>query len=163
MIIVSVPIRRNFMKAAISPLVTAAIAAALALATFATSVPAQETTTEDNTVVEKSVILKSGHRKETDTTEIQFQPASTADDINMQMLHDFGEVKQTDRKVATDIARHPEVVDNASYVAKHPALQAFLEKYPAAHQEIVESPGNFVTPVAGSKWNSHEAAGIPRD
>ena len=46
---------------------------------------------------------------------------------------------------------------------KHPALQAFLVKYPAARDEIVESPGNFVTPVAGSKWNSHEAAGIPRD
>jgi hypothetical protein len=151
------------MKAEISRFVGIAVALGLALSSLATSALAQETTTTDNTVVEKSVILKSGHRKETDTTEIQFQPASTADDINMQMLHDFGEVKQTDHKVATDIARHPEVVDNASYVAKHPALQAFLEKYPDAHQQIVDSPGNFVTPVNGSKWNSHEAAGIPRD
>lgn len=150
------------MKPATSPFVTA-IAAALALVAFATSAPAQEATTKDNTVVEKEVIIQKGHRKETDTTEIQFEPASTADNVNMQMLHDFGAVKQNDRKVATDIARHPQVVEDAGYVAKHPALQAFLEKYPNAHQEIVDSPGNFVTPVAGSKWNSHEAAGIPRD
>ena len=97
------------------------------------------------------------------TTEIDFLPASTANDLNVQMLRDFGNVKQSDPKVATDIARNPEVVANSGYVSKHPSLHAFLEKYPDARNEIVSNPGNFVTPVAGSKWNSHEAAGIPRD
>jgi hypothetical protein len=79
------------------------------------------------------------------------------------MLRDFANVKQGDSSVATDIARNPAVVQNPGYVAKHPGLQAFLAKYPNARDEIVANTGNFVTPVAGSKWNSHEAAGIPRD
>ena len=79
------------------------------------------------------------------------------------MLRDFGPVEQNDPKVAIEIAHNPEIVQNTTYVAKHPALQAFLDKYPSARNEIVESPGNFVIPAAGSKWNSHEAAGIPRD
>jgi len=151
------------MRPATSPLVTAAIAAAFTLTAFATpSLAQQATTVTEKTIVEKKVISE-GTQPEKVTTEIQFQPAATANDINVQMLQDFGNVKQTDRKVATDIARNPEVVKDASYVAKHPALQAFLEKYPNARDEIAENPGNFVTPVAGSKWASHEAAGLPRD
>ncbi len=152
------------MKSATSPFVIAAMAAAFTLAVFVQSASAQQSTTvTEKTVVEKKVITGAAQPKESVTTELEFQPAATANDINVQMLRDFGNVKQSDPKVATDIARNPEVVGNAGYVAKHPALQAFLEKYPDARQEIVSSPGNFVTPVAGSKWNSHEAAGIPRD
>lgn len=152
------------MKPATSPLVTAAIAAAFTLAVFATSSGAQQSTTvTEKTVVEKKVITGAAQPKESVTTELEFQPAATANDINVQMLRDFGNVKQSDSKVATDIARNPEVVKDASYVATHPALQAFLEKYPNARDEIAENPGNFVTPVAGSKWASHEAAGLPRD
>ena len=79
------------------------------------------------------------------------------------MLRDFKSVKDGDPKIAADVARDPEVVQNSNYVGKHPALLAFLDKYPNARGEIVANPGNFVTPVAGSKWNSHEAAGLPRE
>jgi hypothetical protein len=151
------------MKPVPSPLLTAAIVAALALAASATSTLAQQqqttTTVTEQTVVEKKVTTPPPKV----TTELDFMPASTANDINVQMLRDFGNVKQSDPKVAIDIARNPQIVENTGYVGKHPSLQAFLAKYPAASNEIVSSPGNFVTPVAGSKWNSHEAAGIPRD
>ena len=79
------------------------------------------------------------------------------------MLRDFQNAKAADGGIANAIARNPAIVNDANYVAKHPALQAFLEKYPDARAELVDNPGNFVTPVAGSKWNSHEVAGIPRD
>jgi hypothetical protein len=145
-----------------SPIFTAALAAALALAASATSTLAQQTTT--TTVTEQTVVEKKATTPPPKvTTELDFMPASTANDINVQMLRDFGNVKQSDPKVAVDIARNPEIVENTGYVGKHPSLQAFLQKYPAASNEIVSSPGNFVTPVAGSKWNSHEAAGIPRE
>jgi len=151
------------MKPAASPLVTAAIAAAFTLTTFATSSLAQQSTTvTEKTVVEERVVTHPQPR-EIVTTEIEFQPASTANDLNVRMLRDFENVKQSETGVAIDIARNPEVIENAGYVARHPALQAFLEKHPAARAEIVDSPGNFVTPVASSKWNSHEVAGIPRD
>ncbi len=150
------------MKPVPSPTLTAAIAAALALAASATATLAQQTTT--TTVTEQTVVEKKATTPPPKvTTELDFKPASTAGDINVQMLRDFGTVKQSDPKVAVDIARNPQVVENGGYVGKHPSLQAFLAKYPAASNEIVSSPGNFVTPVAGSKWNSHEAAGIPRD
>jgi hypothetical protein len=148
------------MKPIPSPILTTAISAALALGLFIPCASAQQTTTvtEQTTVVKKVTTQVPPARV---TTEIDFLPASTANDINLQMLRDFGNVEQADPRVATEIARHPEVVENDGYVGKHPSLQAFLEKYPGARQEIVNSPGNFVTPVAGSKWNSHEAAGIP--
>ena len=147
------------MKASTFPFLTAAICAAFTLTAFAGSALAQTTVTE-TTIVDKQVVTNPAPRV---TTEIDFLPASTANDLNVAMLRDFESVKQEDRSVATEIARNPNVVENAVYVGKHPALQAFLEKYPDARNEIIESPGNFVTPVSGSKWNSHEVAGIPRD
>jgi hypothetical protein len=139
-----------------SPFVTAAISTALALSVFATSALAQQSATsgESSTVVEQH-----GNK----TTELEFKPAAAAHDLNVQMLRDFETVKAGDSQVGPAIAKDPGLVQDTGFVGKHPSLQAFLEKYPDARQEIVSSPGNFVTPVAGSKWNSHEAAGIPRD
>jgi len=148
------------MRASTSPFVTAAIGAAFALAGLAGAAFAQSTVT--TTTVDQQTVTRVPPPQVV-TTDIEFQPASTAHDLNEQMLRDFENVKQDDRSVATEIARNPNLVANASYVGKHPALQAFLEKYPTARNEILDSPGNFVTPVNGSKWNSHEAAGIPRD
>jgi hypothetical protein len=150
------------MKPVTSPLVTAAIAAAFSLTAITGSALAQSVTVQKTAVDQKTVTRTPPPRAEVVNTEIEFQPASSAADLNVQMLRDFENVK-ADHSVAVEIARNPAVVNDASYVAKHPALQAFLEKYPDARGEIVESPGNFVTPVAGSKWNSHEVAGVPRD
>jgi hypothetical protein len=151
------------MKPALSPIVTAAIAAAFTLTGLATSSRAQQTAVVTQTTVDqKTVTTVAPPRVETTTTDIEFQPASKARDLDVQMLRDFESVN-ADHSVAVAIARNPEIVNDSGYVAKHPALQAFLEKYPNARDEIVASPGNFVTPVAGSKWNSHEVAGIPRD
>ena len=147
------------MRASPSPFITAALGAAFTFA-FVGAACAQSSVT--TTTVDEQTVTRVPPPQVV-TTDIEFQPASTAHDLNKQMLRDFENVKADDRTVATDIARNPNVVANASFVAKHPALQAFLDKYPNARNEIVDSPGNFVTPVNGSKWNSHEAAGIPRD
>ena len=112
---------------------------------------AQETTT--------TITEKRGNA----TTEMEFKPASSAHDLDVNMMRDFGTVKAEDPKVATELARNPALVADSGYVGKHPSLHAFLMKYPDASDKIQSSPGNFLVPVAGSKWNSHEAAGIPRD
>jgi len=147
------------MKASTSRFLPAAMGAAI-LAGFAGAAFAQTTVT--TTTVDQQTVTRVPPPQVV-TTDIEFQPASTAHDLNTPMLRDFDSVKSEDTAVASEIARNPNVVENASYVAKHPALQAFLAKYPQARNEIVDSPGNFVTPVNGSKWNSHEVAGIPRD
>ena len=151
------------MKPALSPIVTAAIATAFTLIAFAVSARAQQTTVVTKTTVDQKTVTNAPPpRVETKTTDIEFQPASKAHDLDVQMLRDFESVK-ADHGIEVAIARRPEIVNDTNFVAKRPALQAFLDKYPNAREEIVDSPGNFVTPVAGSKWNSHEAAGIPRD
>ena len=96
------------------------------------------------------------------TTETEFKPAGTSN-LDMQMLKDFSGVKQTDPAVAPELAGNPSLVENQEFLQKHPALQAFVEKYPDARHELETNPGNFVPPQPGSKWASHEAAGIPRD
>jgi hypothetical protein len=151
------------MKPATSPFFTAAIAAAFTLTAFAATALAQQSTVVEKTTIDQKTVTEAPPpRAEIKTTEIEFQPASSASDLNVQMLRDFESVK-ADHGVAVAIARNPSIVNDADYVAKHPALNAFLAKYPDARGEIAESPGNFVTPVAGSKWNSHEVAGLPRD
>jgi hypothetical protein len=150
------------MKPANSPLLIAAMVPALALMAFATASLAQQSTTVTETTVQKNVTVAAPRPIEKETV-LEFQPASTAKDLDVRMLRDFESVKASDPKVGPEIAKDPARVQDAGFVGKHPTLQAFLEKYPSARDEIVSSPGNFVTPVAGSKWNSHEAAGIPRD
>jgi hypothetical protein len=96
------------------------------------------------------------------TTETEFQPAGTSN-LNMQMLKDFSDVKQTDPAIAPKLASDPSLVENREFLHGHPALQAFLDKYPDARHQLEINPGNFVPPQPGSNWASHEAAGIPRD
>lgn len=136
---------------------TAAILAAATLALSATPAFAQPATVTETTTIDK------GAQPQKVITTIEFQPASSANDLNLQMLRDFESVKAQDPRVASAIAKDPALVQNPGFVSKHPALEVFLQRYPAARDEIVDSPGNFVTPVKGSTWNSHQVAGIPRD
>ena len=142
------------MKPHLSPAAAAAISAAL---TFA-AIPAfaQQSTTVTETTVTTRVPVQV-------ETELDFRPASSANDLNTRMLRDFQIVKEQDPAVATAIAKTPTLAGDQAYVTRHPALQAFVDKYPNAREELQDNPGNFVTPVNGSTWNSHEAAGIPRD
>jgi len=96
------------------------------------------------------------------TTETEFKPAGTAN-LNIKMLDDFSIVKQSDPAIAPQLATNPSLVENQDFVQKHPGLQAFLDKYPDARHQLETNPGNFMPPAPGSKWASHEAAGIPRD
>ena len=106
----------------------------------------------------RAIIEKHGNM----TTETEFQPAGTSN-LDIQMLKDFSSVKRSDPAVAPKLASDPSLVENQGFLQKHPTLQAFLEKYPDARHEMETNPGNFVQPQPGSKWASHEAAGIPRN
>ena len=96
------------------------------------------------------------------TTEIQFEPAGTSG-LNIQQLRDFQNVKQNDPAVAKELARKPSLVERDSFVRQHPALRAFLGKYPDARADIAQNPGNYLTPVKGSTWSSHTVSGITMD
>ena len=55
-------------------------------------------------------------------------------------------MKQIDLEVGRAIARNPRIVENEKWIAKHPQLAEFFERYPGARDEIEENPGNFVVP-----------------
>jgi hypothetical protein len=137
--------RGHIMKNALELFVIGAIVMA-----FASSALAQVT---GNTVVE--------HLGNT-TKVTEFKSAGT-NNLDITMLKDFASVKQSDPAVAPQLAKDPRLVENRDFLQKHPSLQAFLEKYPDARNKIETNPGNFMPPVAGSTWATHEAAGIPRD
>jgi len=80
-------------------------------------------------------------------------------DLNLDQLSAFSQVTSSDPALASELAKRPSLVNNQSFVGKHPALQQYLEKYPDARADIVANPGNYLTPVNGSSW-SHAPAGM---
>jgi hypothetical protein len=74
--------------------------------------------------------------------------------VNLKELRDFAQVTNADPNIAPALSRNPALVDNASFVAKHPGLGQFLTEYPNAHEEIKAHPGNFVEPTTASAWNA---------
>ena len=90
-------------------------------------------------------------------TTIVFEQSNAG--LNLDQLSAFSQVAASDPGMASKLARNPRLVDNQSFVAQHPALNEYLEKYPNARADIVSNPGNYVTPVTGSAW-SHAAAGL---
>ena len=116
---------------------------------------AQMSTTTTTTTTEKTTVT-SPAGPVVKTTEIDFAPAGTHG-LNVQMLRDFQQLKEEDPEMAHAIARNPRVVENDSFLRKYPALEEFFDQYPQARAQIISSPGNFVTPVAGSTWQSERA------
>jgi hypothetical protein len=114
--------------------------------------PLESSTTEETTTTTMPV----QQPRVINSTEIDFVPAGTHG-LNMQMLSDFSDLKDRDPQMANQIARTPTIVANQQWVAQHPGLQAFLDRYPDAREEIISSPGDFVTPVNGSTWQSERA------
>jgi hypothetical protein len=83
-------------------------------------------------------------------TTIFFQRG--VDGQQLTELQAFNQIAAADPAIAKAIARHPGIVDNGSFVQKHPGLQQFLAQYPNAKEDIRNNPGNFVVPTAGSTW-----------
>jgi hypothetical protein len=73
--------------------------------------------------------------------------------LNLKELQDFAQVTNADPNVAPALSKDPTLVDDASFVAKHPALTHFLAKYPGADEDVRAHPGNFVEPTNASAWN----------
>jgi hypothetical protein len=73
--------------------------------------------------------------------------------LNVKELQDFAPVTNADPNVAPALSKNPALVENASFVAKHPALAHFLAKYPGADEDVRAHPGNFVEPTNASVWN----------
>jgi hypothetical protein len=76
--------------------------------------------------------------------------------LDKNELRAFAQVTSADPSVAPALSKNPARVDDASFVAKHPALAQFLAEYPDAREEIKSNPGNFVEPTTASAWNASD-------
>ncbi|MGD0075841.1 MAG: hypothetical protein ABSD31_16085 [Candidatus Binataceae bacterium] len=85
-------------------------------------------------------------------TTIVFEPAN-GQDLNLDELRAFSQIANDDPGMAKALAKNPKLIDSESFVSKHPGLQPFLSRYPRAKEDFLADPGNFVVPVAGSKWS----------
>jgi len=72
--------------------------------------------------------------------------------LNLDQLSAFGQLTSNDPALARKLARNPSLVNDDGFVNQHPALKQYFEQFPNAREDIVDHPGNFLTPVGGSSW-----------
>ena len=83
------------------------------------------------------------------------------DDITRNELSSFDAYLDKHHDVRDDLNRNPNLINDQSYLAKHPHLREFLEQHPNVREELKENPSAFV-----HRENSFEktegAGGQPR-
>jgi hypothetical protein len=84
-------------------------------------------------------------------TTIVFERSNA--DLNLDQLNAFSQIVSSDPGMVSKLAKNPSLVNDQSFVSKHPALQQYLDKYPNAREDIVANPGNYLTPTNGSSWS----------
>jgi len=86
------------------------------------------------------------------STTIVFEPAN-GQDLNLRELRAFSRIANDDPAMAKALARNPKLIESDAFARRHPGLQQFLSRYPRAKESFIADPGNFVVPVAGSRWS----------
>ena len=75
-------------------------------------------------------------------TIIEFRAADTSD-IDLAKLRAWRDFAAQHPKVASDLAKKPELINDASYTKRHPGLAAFFTAHPDIHDAMAANPGNY--------------------
>ena len=75
-------------------------------------------------------------------TTIVFEAANPTD-LDSQQLQTWGEFAEAHPRVANALAYKPTLINDQSYLSKHPELDTFLQQHPDIRNAMVENPGNF--------------------
>jgi hypothetical protein len=75
-------------------------------------------------------------------------------DITPGEIANFDRYLDSHPKVARELVRDPQLVNNPQFLARHPGLQGFLASHPGVREEIHESPGQFL--FRENKYEWHE-------
>lgn len=76
-------------------------------------------------------------------------------------MRNFDQYLDKHQDVRNDLAKNPNLVDDPSYLAKHPHLKAFLEQHPNTRAELKQNPGAFMkSENAYEKSENQGGAGI---
>ena len=74
---------------------------------------------------------------------IVFAPAGTSN-IDANRLRTWGEFAETHPTIAKSLAYNSSLMNDVSYLRKHPQLDAFFQEHPDIKEAMAENPGNFV-------------------
>lgn len=74
---------------------------------------------------------------------IIFAPADTRD-IDAEKQETWEDFAASHPNVAKELAYQNSLIDDGSYLSKHPALEQFFVAHPDIKQAMTENPGNFV-------------------
>jgi len=70
------------------------------------------------------------------------QPADK--DATRSEMRNFDQYLDQHKDVRADLTKNPNLINDPSYIAKHPHLKAFLEQHPNTRQELKENPSAFM-------------------
>ena len=71
-------------------------------------------------------------------------PAAQKSDITESELRNWDDYLDKHRDVQADLNRNPNLVNDPSYLSKHPHLKEFLEHHPNTREELKENPQAFM-------------------
>jgi hypothetical protein len=75
-------------------------------------------------------------------TTTEFKAADTSD-VDTQKLKTWNDFASQHPKVARELAYKPNLINDDSYVKKHPELDAFFSAHPDIREAMVKNPGNY--------------------
>ena len=73
------------------------------------------------------------------------QNAARKDDITGSELRNWDAYLDKHKDVQADLSKNPKLIDDPSYLAKHPHLRDFLEHHPNTREELKENPKLFMS------------------
>ena len=74
---------------------------------------------------------------------IVFKSADTRT-IDMDRLRTWDDFAETHPKIGRRVADRPSLINDATFLKKHPDLAMFFEAHPDIKSAMAENPGNFV-------------------
>ena len=110
-----------------------------------------QVTTRSVTVVNPPPSVSNSTTTTTTTEEVPSPPTHTtivfkhADsrDIHTDVLRTWDDFAQAHPKIASTLAYQPSLINDPSYMRRHPSLDAFFQSHPDVKEAMVEDPGNF--------------------
>ena len=78
-------------------------------------------------------------------------------DVTRSELSSFDSYLDKHHDVRDDLNKNPNLINDQSYLAKHPHLQEFLEQHPNLRQELKENPSAFMQ--RENSFEKNEGAG----
>jgi hypothetical protein len=110
--------------------------------TMALALPVMAQDENSGVMMQPDASAESAHAVQQGNTTIVFKPAGTSN-IGKTRLQTWGKFAEMHPKVAKELAYNSSLMNDHSYLMKHPQLDAFFQAHPGVKQDMEKNPGNF--------------------